>query len=530
MTDKTKISESYKKSKIEIIYRFILDYGIYALALAVVLLNFSLIFDNVVWGDEAFSANTIYNTGLYGVYQKIFFWDNHPPLYYYWLKLLASIFGYRTWVYHLASVIPFAAGILLSVTIIRKKLGSIPASFFSLISGLSFTCSEYNLEIRMYELCFFFVLLSICFSYRILENTGKKRYWTGLVVAGVLAAYTHYYGMVATGILLFVTSLVYFIMNRGKTWLYGVISIFAYLALYGPWLYVLVIHTMRVEGKWWMEAPETLGNVMNFMFGGFRMSRFLIPATFILTFVYILSKADFVSIKNVSKGDFLISFRRPAFKLKDLTADDRMFVTCYMTGILVLCFAYGISYIAKPMVACRYTYPLVPFVIMIWALAVKKLIGIFAGKKNDVTVTEKDLMKTAAGKAGLLLVLILWMVVFVMGLMDFKLQRSIAKVQDAETASTLQIIGTPGENTAFTSEKVQHLSWTVLYYYYPENEIHAGNPLDLTAEHDDIWACMGYELGEDVLGEMSARGFKYDLYKDKWIGKYSFDLYHFYKA
>jgi len=530
MTDKTKISESYKKSKIEIIYRFILDYGIYALALAVVLLNFSLIFDNVVWGDEAFSANTIYNTGLYGVYQKIFFWDNHPPLYYYWLKLLASIFGYRTWVYHLASVIPFAAGILLSVTIIRKKLGSIPASFFSLISGLSFTCSEYNLEIRMYELCFFFVLLSICFSYRILENTGKKRYWTGLVVAGVLAAYTHYYGMVATGILLFVTSLVYFIMNRGKTWLYGVISIFAYLALYGPWLYVLVIHTMRVEGKWWMEAPETLGNVMNFMFGGFRMSRFLIPATFILTFVYILSKADFVSIKNVSKGDFLISFRRPAFKLKDLTADDRMFVTCYMTGILVLCFAYGISYIAKPMVACRYTYPLVPFVIMIWALAVKKLIGIFAGKKNDVTVTEKDLMKTTAGKAGLLLVLILWMVVFVMGLMDFKLQRSIAKVQDAETASTLQIIGTPGENTAFTSEKVQHLSWTVLYYYYPENEIHAGNPLDLTAEHDDIWACMGYELGEDVLGEMSARGFKYDLYKDKWIGKYSFDLYHFYKA
>ncbi len=524
-----------KKSVLITLYEVALRYGIYVLAFIVILLNFSLIFDNVVWGDEAFSANTIYDTDLYGVYQKIFFWDNHPPLYYYWLKLCAEILGYRTWVYHLASVIPFVSGIVLSATFIRKKLGSIPASFFSIISGLSFTCSEYNLEIRMYELCFFFVLLSICFSYKVLENTGKKRYWTGLVISGVLAAYTHYYGMVATGILLFVTSLIYFIMNKGKTWLFGVISIFSYLALYGPWLYVLAIHTMRVEGKWWMEAPESLSNVMNFMFGGFRMSRFLIPATFVLTFIYIISKLGFVSIKNVSKGDFMVSFRKPSNPFRSFSNDDRMFAACWMTGILVLCFAYGISFIAKPMVACRYTYPLVPFVIMIWALAVKNLIRLFAGNNKtgeaeDPSVYEKALVDNAVGKTGLAIVLLIWTIVFVMGLMDFKYQRSIVKVQDATTSQTLNIIGTPGERTAFTSEQVQHLSWTVLYYYYPDRDIYSGNLYDITEDHDEIWACMGYELSEETLAEMESRGFAYEIHKNMWIGKYNFDLYHFIRS
>jgi len=34
------------------------------------MLNFSLAFDNVVWGDEAFSGNTICNTNLYGIFQR----------------------------------------------------------------------------------------------------------------------------------------------------------------------------------------------------------------------------------------------------------------------------------------------------------------------------------------------------------------------------------------------------------------------------------------------------------------------------
>lgn len=539
------MSDSGKKNNLfNIIYGFALDYGIFILAFIVVALNFSLIFDNVVWGDEAFSANTIYDTDLYGIYQRIFFWDNHPPLYYYWLRLMADVLGYHTWVYHLASVIPFAVGIILSVTYIRKKLGSIPASFFSIISGLSFTCSEYNLEIRMYELCFFFVLASICFSYRVLENREKNKWsWAGLVLTGVLAAYCHYYGMVATGILLFVTSLFYFIMNKGKTWLYGVVSIIAYLVLYSPWLYVLYVHTTRVEGTWWMQAPETLSNVMTFMFGGFRMSRFLIPATFILSFVYVISLLGVFSVKNVSKGDFLISFKKPSIKKTGINADDRAFFTYWLTVILVLCFAYGISCLGKPMVANRYTYPLIPFVIMIWALSIKKLIGIFAlavtgdlpekekaeAGETIPTPMEKNLTRSVRGRLSLAVILVIWLILFVIGLMDFKLQRSIVKVQDATTRETLDLIGDPGEKTAFSSDQVQHLAWTVLYYYYPDNKIESGQLYELAEEYDEIWSFLGYEASEQTFSDMRDRGFEVEIYKDMWIGKYPFNLYHYYK-
>ena len=57
----------------------------YLLALLVVCLNVSLIFDNVVWGDEAFSVNTA-EKSMYGIMQVMYYLDNHPPLYYYWLK------------------------------------------------------------------------------------------------------------------------------------------------------------------------------------------------------------------------------------------------------------------------------------------------------------------------------------------------------------------------------------------------------------------------------------------------------------
>ena len=64
----------------EKIKAFIEKYFIYLFAAAVVAVNFTLIFDNVVWGDEAFSGNVIRGTNIAGLLQRIYYWDNHPPL------------------------------------------------------------------------------------------------------------------------------------------------------------------------------------------------------------------------------------------------------------------------------------------------------------------------------------------------------------------------------------------------------------------------------------------------------------------
>lgn len=117
---------------IEKINRLIDKIGVYLLASGVSVLNISIAFDHVVWGDEAYSQMAIINCDLYGIFQRIYYWDSHPPLYYYYLRFFADVFGYKTSVYHIASLVPFLIGIVLACTLIKKHLGSIPAAFLSL--------------------------------------------------------------------------------------------------------------------------------------------------------------------------------------------------------------------------------------------------------------------------------------------------------------------------------------------------------------------------------------------------------------
>ena len=68
-------------------------YGIYFLAAFTVILNVTLIFDNVLWGDEAYSANLVRHN-LPDMMQIISLTEPHPPLYYYWLKMWVELLGH----------------------------------------------------------------------------------------------------------------------------------------------------------------------------------------------------------------------------------------------------------------------------------------------------------------------------------------------------------------------------------------------------------------------------------------------------
>lgn len=108
--------------------KYIGPVAVLALTVLVVCLNFSMMSDRVLWGDEAFSANTAHKD-VDGILQVLYYWDNHPPLYYYWLKLFGTLFGYKVPVFHLASLVPFVIGIVLALTVVRKHFGLLPATF-----------------------------------------------------------------------------------------------------------------------------------------------------------------------------------------------------------------------------------------------------------------------------------------------------------------------------------------------------------------------------------------------------------------
>ena len=141
----------------KIICRYIAPAVMLAATAFMVYLNFSMMSDRVLWGDEAFSANTAHKS-VGGILQVMYYWDNHPPLYYYWLKLFGTLFGFSVPVFHLASLVPFVIGLVLALTVVRKRFGMLPVAFFLTISGLGQACLEYNLEVRMYALAFLCVM------------------------------------------------------------------------------------------------------------------------------------------------------------------------------------------------------------------------------------------------------------------------------------------------------------------------------------------------------------------------------------
>ena len=498
------------KDKKKKIFENILFIGTIVFAVGILALHITLIFDRVVWGDEAFSANIIRGTDYRGIFERVYYLENHPPLYYYVLRIFADVFGYAIPVYHMVSVICFALSAVLALTGFRKKLGTVPVLFFLTFTGLSLTCAEYVQEIRMYELCFLFLTGCVFASILILEDYRRKWAWAISVVCGVAAAYTHYYGLVTAGILLFITSLFVFIKEKKKTWAYGVISIVSFLVLYGPWLSVMIRQMGYVKGSWWMETPEKIGTVLEYVFGGGK-TRFVFVPLFCLFFIAAaLIELKVLRVKEAGRTRFAVG--KPV--LKEVSTDGRVLMVLFISAALVVIFAYVICYVYKPILAARYMYTIIPLLLGAFMVSVK---------------IAMEYLRKVIGSFGIDVILICWIVLLGASLLDFKYYRSVSKTEAFMTEQTLGIIGTPGEHTVFTSLGVKHLSWTVLQYYYPDSEVYDLNPAAITEPYDEMWAFMADYLNDAEIEEMKIRGYSMNVYPETRLGKYVSHLYHFTK-
>jgi len=502
--------------KRELILRVLL----WLFAIGVIGLNFSLIFDNVLWGDEAFSANVIRDTGAYGIFQRIYYWDTHPPLYYYYLKLIAMAFGYTVPVYHFASIFPFALGIILGCVFLPKKIGTIPTAFLVLFAGLSATCVEYNLEVRMYSIAFLFTGLTLFFSTKIINN-GEKVHWVLMTIFAVLAAYSHYYGAMTTGIIIFYTSLFYFLMNRKKTWIYGVCSVAGYFALYSPSMNVLLRQTKAEVANTWMKAPDSLNQICTFICGGERFKNLVLPILIAFSIIEFILQSGLCTFKFHSKSEVLIKLNKPDFKR--LSIDHIIILLCWLVIISELGLAYLVSYLVIPVLTSRYTYMLIPPVITVFVLLIKKYI-------NRVNMS----------RLGLILIYILFAVMLVMGLLDFKYFRSVTKVQNVNLSEVLSIVGEPTETTVLADNGVPHLSYTIFQYYYPDTAVIDTNMEGINSDIreveeekeikvDNIWLFRQTLMSEAEISVFENQGYKVECYPDKWFGKYYCNIYRMHK-
>lgn len=499
---------SFNDSKVWSVFRkYIGPVVVAALAILVVCLNFSMMSDRVLWGDEAFSANTAHKD-VDGILQVLYYWDNHPPLYYYWLKLFGTLFGYKVPVFHLASLVPFVIGIVLALTVVRKHFGLLPATFFVMISGLGQACLEYNLEVRMYALAFLCVMGCFYCSYRVIAD-GNRKTWAGMVLWALAAAYSHYYALVAVGIMMFFTGVAVWIKYRGKTWIKGVLAIIAFFIGYAPWLYFFYAGLKNVSRGWWMTEILGLDRSLEIVMGGRRMNGIVFPL--LILFLVITLVAD-SSVFSVEKDG--IHLQKPSVKKWSDKTYAMAVGACTILGTLV--FAYLLSVVMAPMLAQRYLYPLSAVAIVMLVIGSSRVLELLA-------LLEKQSWKGLELLGRVILVVFLG-IMFGMGIQNYGECYDSYEQQKAETDKTLDLIGTPTQDTKMVTNGVKHLGWTVLYYYYPDNEIVNGDYRQ--AEADSFWYFTPNAMGGDSIAELEQNGYQVTDYGQMQLSQYPFFLYY----
>lgn len=492
--------------------KYVCPFLIYVLAAVVILLNISLMFDNVVWGDEAFSANTA-KKSMFGIMQVLYYWDNHPPLHYYWTKLFGEILGHTVPVYHLAALVPFIGGIVLAVTLFRKHFGNVSAAFFVIISGLGAACIEYNLEIRMYSLAFCGVLTAFYCSYKVI-STDKRSAWVGMVLWALVAAYSHYYALVAVGILLFCTGVAVWLKNRGKTWLKGLGAIVAFLLGYAPWLFFLFTAMKNVSNSWWMTELLGLDLSLNMVMGSDGMSTLILPLLLLMMGALLLFESSLFQFEKSG-----VHITKPS--VKGWSDETYTVVVGLFTIIGTLTFAYLLCLIMGPVLAERYLYPLSAVTFATLVVACGRVLALLKklGKQMQMTWLE------ASGKAVFIVFLVLFLVI---GIGNYETYSILVREQDAKTDATLELIGEPGEDVQMVTNGVKHLGWTVLYHYYPDNEIVNGD-FD-SAETDEFWYFNPSPIDNQGMTYLEQQGVTVIPYGEMQLSQYPFYLYHMKKT
>ncbi len=204
----------------------------------------SLIWNNNVWMDEAFTASLVH-TDLAGVIERSMN-DTLPPLYNIYLKLMTDVFGYSIPVMKIASVIPMLLTLFTGATTVRKRFGQITALLFMIFATFMPLMLYYGVEVRMYSLGFFFATAAGIYAYEIVAD-GSKKNWVIFTVLSSLAGYSHHFAFVTVAFAYFYLLLYFIIFRRDKlkNWF---LCLFATFLIYLPCLLVTLKQVSRVSG------------------------------------------------------------------------------------------------------------------------------------------------------------------------------------------------------------------------------------------------------------------------------------------
>lgn len=268
------------------------------------------VFHTSLWFDECYSVAICNHT--FKEIWTIGAHDVHPVLYYLVLHIINLIFGNNILMYRLFSYVCICIMGILGFTHIRKDFGKITGILFSFFSLFLPIMVVYAGEIRMYSLAMLLVTIMCIYAYRIYKNQGKIQIknWIIFGVCSLASAYTHYYGLMAAGIvnvILFIYFLIKCIKQKKFTTEMKsfIISAVIQIAIYIPWIVNLLWQMNQVSHTFWIEIkPDILLEFLTFQFTGNLNNNIIINKWLALSFsIVICTVLIYAGIKNRTKKD-----------------------------------------------------------------------------------------------------------------------------------------------------------------------------------------------------------------------------------
>jgi len=329
-------------------------------AFAVILvLGTALLFINIagdsLWYDESYTAALV--TQPFQDIVSISGGDSHPPLYYLMLKPVYLIFGNSETALRAFSVLGVLALAALGIGPVRRAAGIRVGMLYALLVFLMPIAISMAHEARMYTWAAFFVTGSALYGF-LAQRDAKRKDWALFVLFSIAAAYTHYYALLAVG-MIFIIMLIFCVGEKKKR-IPFFISAAVTAAAYLPWVVVLAGQVNRVTGSFWIPAltPDIILSVFVYPFShkfpdtsrlGIAVPLFALACGWILFgIIYKGIKKDAnVKLSVLAVGAYLLTILAgiaASFVIRPVLVERYMVP---VLGLFVLGLAYGLAAVKK---------------------------------------------------------------------------------------------------------------------------------------------------------------------------------------
>ncbi|HAL32072.1 MAG TPA: hypothetical protein DIS68_08260 [Lachnospiraceae bacterium] len=215
----------------------------------------SLVFNNNLWLDEAFSASII-RCGFREMISRTAS-DTLPPFYNVAAWCFTRIFGYSPVSLKLFSVLPMVLLMLVSSSFLSKAASPGVAGIYILLVTSMPYMLEHGVEIRMYSWALFFASASAIFAMCYMKDIRGSL--PCLVICTVLGAYTHQYALI-TEVYIWLMLLVFFVRRKQiLTWVKPAVLC---IALYIP-CGILTIFQLGAATSYFSASAPSAANFLS---------------------------------------------------------------------------------------------------------------------------------------------------------------------------------------------------------------------------------------------------------------------------